>query len=398
MKKKIILLGVLLLAAPAAHGIVPVIPLLVLGLSAAVTASLGTGIYCTATTDCTNSTKHKQVTAVTASASTVPTTPLTTSKPATFIVINPKTTNKKPSVLTQAVDSASRIECDRNSRPNDPSIEIASASIFQIENQVRILTHAAGNMDHAILNSFINLRTTLCYTSSIMDRLRPQLRYDNPNNISEQINTVMRISDLLNRAQILLRELQQAHGERRLGLKLMSEIDQINQHQMTLYSAIFNFINQGAVNNLGVEGANAPLPAVVNFRIDLLYNYRESLINFISHNALRIARGRYSYGILSGQIQSDNVQRGFRERITSILNEADEGLIHIILSNARPMLEAQLSPYNPLINWEGVQNQLIEIANDTYDRMFVRITCIDPIKTNALHKACRHHNRDRFDE
>ena len=120
-----------------------------------------------------------------------------------------------------------------------------------------------------------------------------------------------------------------------------------------------------------------------------------ALINFLSYNALRIAREQYMYGLASGEIISDEVRGGFTERITTMLNEADAGLINILRANARPFLQEELAPNNPLVNWQRVQNRLIEVAIDTYDRIFVRITCINPVDTAALHKACAEHNQWR---
>lgn len=405
MKKKILLTAGLLLATPVAHAAFPIIPVLFWGIVAGAATSTGLGIYC-ATAGCANNTNPRENKKTTTPVTTVGTTkiPATVATPKPTILdqavaLTPTTsspTTSSSTILNQAVNSVVQMECNRASRPSNPSIEIAIAAIARIEHEVHALSNSAAEIDNSVLHYLIDVRTTLCYLNRIMENTRPGLRYDSQApNAAEHVNTLLRASDVLNRSHVLLRQLLELYGERRLNYRHFSEVSQIKQYQMEGYSMVFNFLNQGN-NQMAQPTGQATYPMdLVNFRLALVNRYRETLVNFFSHNALRIAREQYAYGLASGEIISDEVRGGFTERINTMLNEADAGLINILRANARPFLQEELAPHNEIINWQRVQNRLIEVATETYDRIFVRITCINPVNTAALQQACAEHNQWR---
>ncbi|WGL61375.1 hypothetical protein QEJ31_07190 [Pigmentibacter sp. JX0631] len=391
-KRKIIYTSIALFITSTASAAIPIIPILFWGIVAGAATSTGLGIYCVASDACSSSSKKKDKLNSTTTSKTPATT--TSKTPATTTSKTPATTTTPQFIQPQIPITA--VGCTVLVRPHAISVLISQAANEQIE--VNIQNIEAMDTDHreeAIVRTLKELRTNACYLHSLVGRTVPLASLENnAPNIPEYSETIFRSTGILNRMLIAQRRLSQLFGERQWTTSINSEMTSISNYLTRSYSEVTNYLHQRFPRTLNFEITQRATPALINFRNDLLANRLDALTDFFAHNALRIARTRYQQGLATGEIISDEVQGGFTVRINTMLDNTDAGLINILRSHARPLLENQTRAR--LADWQSVQNTLEEVVTDTYDQVFSRITCINTVATAALHQTCRENNVHRY--
>nr|BFD31440.1 hypothetical protein GTC16762_10580 [Pigmentibacter ruber] len=406
-KKKILLTAFMLKCSISAYAVIPLIPIFIGIIIVGGSTSIGIGAYCSSG-GCKKSKESERVYTTTANpqvtTSTTANPQVTTpNSQATTTTLNPQTTTNVENITITSTNVPAPNplviqECNQVSRPHEPRIEIASAAVTEFENRVNNFNQTiVGERENQARQLSSQLRINACYVYTLLQRTYPETLLISlyPN---EHVNTLMRISNLTNRIQNISNFLKTQTLNNGYSLAILNELQTVNDFIGSNRNLISEFLNQQLpVQTAEHRNANNTVeiqhPVVVNFRSDVLYNYRENLIEYFTYESLRVARNRFQEGLNNGTIQSDVVTGRFTARINQIFQQNEENIRSQVSQYIRALLNRQENSLDRNIDWNVALNQGIEFVLRQYDYYFSVITCVDWNKTEAYQNTCRQYER-----
>lgn len=399
-KKKLVLTTFMLKCVTSAYAVLPLIPIFVGLVIAGGATSIGIGAYCSSG-GCKKSKENERVHTPTITPNTKTTTPNTKTTTPISKTTTVFTKNENSTITSTNVPALNLLviqECNQVSRPHEPRIEIATAAVTEFENQFNNFNQIiVAERENQAKQLSSQLRIHACYINTLLQRTYPETLLSSlyPN---EHVNTLMRISNLTNRIQNISHFLKTQTLNNGYSLAILNELQMVNDNIVGNRNLISAFLNQQLpVQTIEHRNSNNTAeiqhPVVVNFRNDILHNYRESLIEYFTYESIRVARNRFQNGLYNGSIQSDIVTGGFSARINQIFQQNEENIRLQLSQYIQNLLNIQINSLDGYLDWNVLLNQGIAFVIRQYDEYFSVITCIDFNKTESYHNTCRQYER-----